>query len=481
MGRYFFNYMLHSVLASKYDYGTTTSLLVSLATAFLDTNTFTYPTYPSSARVEDEFQNTNVRTYRGPPVVGYLLHCFWKVCPMFEDFTESERCDIVRDPKFCAAFLDFQDAVTSPLTRLDSLLFFRSAQDPAHIAKATNRAKEAALDALWSARTERRKAAEAEWEKRRQEKKDKRKTKASCKADKAVQAPPQVQLNCDHNMDPVEACRFLAEEFARYPRTTFVVAMVRDSAGPVYEAIDERTPWVDGIEDHPYFMDGAGITRYRSQDWTGTCIAAHYRRWARELTAWLNKRDTALTRRRELQEEAQSLCQLLDYREEVGCTECGDEPEPDLAFDFAKRAIALGVEQYDADCRAEAHAARVAQHAAAETAKHAAESARQREVRAAARVAKETREAKEAAAEEARQRAHSVAASARAGASTVAVEDPGKSAKAKQTGQKQIAIEEARVAHGARKEMERQQLARTAAVAEEMARKLRIGDSLCWG
>jgi hypothetical protein len=481
MGRYFFNYMLQSVLASKYDYGTTTSLFVSLVTAFLKDNTVTYPTYPNSARVEDEFRNTNLRTYRGPPAVGYLLHSFWKVCPMFEDFTESERCAIVNNADFCEAFLDFQEAVTSPLTRLDSLLFFRSAQDPTHIAKATNRAKEAALDALWHARTERRKAAEAEWERRRQEKK-----KGKNKKGTAAQQLPMLHTP-PTDLDPIEIqerqerayeatlaglhagdmCLALASEFGSKPTDSFTGVYIQTGVNSVYKRLDEMLPRYEGdsIRDAPppfwrkkdlFDEQGRCVTR-----WTGATVAAHYRRWVQQLATWIAKR-VATTPRRENRQTR-------------------DEPEPDLAFDFAKRAIALGVEQYEKDCRAEAHAARVAQHAAAETAKHAAESARQREVRAAARVAKETREAKEAAAEEARQRAHSVAASARAGASTVAVEDPGKSAKAKQTGQKQIAIEEARVAHGARKEMERQQLARTAAVLEKRAKNLAIGDSLCWG
>ena len=484
MRLYFFNHMLQSVLESS----TSTSVFVSLVTAFLDTNTVTYPTYPNSARVEDEFQKTNLRTYCRPPVVGYLLHSFWKVCPMFEDFTESERCTIVNNAEFCEAFLDFQDAITSPLTRQDSSMFFRSAQDPAHIAKASSRAKEAALDALWHARTERRKAAEAEWEKRRKDKKARHK-KASRKAVKdglAVQAPPaplsQVHLNCDH-MDPVEACRFLAEEFARYPRTTFAVAMVQRGVDSVYKAIDRRTPAFDGVGDPPQFMDGPEFACFAQSDWTGMWVAMHYRRWASQLKVWCRKRDSALTRHRELQDEAQSLCQLLDYSEEVGRIEFGEYLEQEaVGFYVAARAIALGVEQYEKDCQADAHAARVAQHAAAETARHAAESAQRREVRAAAKAAKEAREAKEAAEEEARQRARSAAAaSSRAGAAPVAVGDPGESAKAKQRGQKQIAIEEARVARGARKEMERQQLARTAAVAEEMARNLKIGDSLGWG
>ena len=63
----------------------------------------------------------------------------------------------------------------------------------------------------------------------------------------------------------------------------------------------------------------------------------------------------------------------------------------------------------------------------------------------------------------------------------MAFEDAGESLKAKQRGQKQIAIEEARVAYGVRQEAKRQELARAAAVAEEMARNLKIGDSLCWG
>ena len=181
---------------------------------------------------------------------------------------------------------------------------------------------------------------------------------------------------------------------------------------------------------------------------------------------------------------AQRRAKVIEVLERERKTEQTEMAEM-TAHEFAQRAISLGIEQYAKDCRvaeaAEAHAARLAEHAVAETAKHAEESARRREVRTAAKAAKEAREAREAAEEEARQRAHSVAASARAGSSTVAVEDAGESSKAKQKGQKQIAIEEARVAHGARKEMEREQLARTAAELEKRAKNLAIGDSLCWG
>ena len=184
---------------------------------------------------------------------------------------------------------------------------------------------------------------------------------------------------------------------------------------------------------------------------------------------------------------AQRRAKVIEALERERRTEQNEMTET-TAHEFAQRAVSLGIEQYEKECRAAesaaAHAARLEEHAAAESAKHAAESARRREVRAAAKAAKEAREAREAAEEEARQRARVAAAASRAGASagsTIAIEDPGASAKAKQKGQREAAIEEARAAYGVRQEAKRQELARAAAVAEEMARNLKIGDSLCWG
>lgn len=132
-----------------------------------------------------------------------------------------------------------------------------------------------------------------------------------------------------------------------------------------------------------------------------------------------------------------------------------------------------------ASAAALARANRLSKHEAAESTKHAIESARRREVRAAVNAAKAARAAKEAAEEEARQLARSV--TSRAGASTVALEHVGESERAKKSGKKAIAIEEARVAYGVRKEMERQRLARTTVELEKKAKNLAIGDSLCWG
>ena len=157
------------------------------------------------------------------------------------------------------------------------------------------------------------------------------------------------------------------------------------------------------------------------------------------------------------------------------------EQEERIARQFAEQTINLGIEEYERQLQAEVavkeRAARLEEHAAAETAKHSAESARRREVRAAAKVAKEARDAKEAVDAEARERVRAAAAAAAPSVPSVAVEDPGESARAKRGGRKEIGVENRRQHEEALAAKEARRVAEVAQRLEKVRLAKEIGGS----